>query len=333
MNQPMNTVEIDYSQGWQKRYLKTIEQNYCQTPHFKTIYPTIYEIIVEQYNNLAQLNIQLLTYILWSVGYKGEVILASDLGLNPNLKATDLLVEICKKVGADTYLSGISGKDYLELENFGDIKVKFQQFFHPWYYHNHGEFIPCLSSLDLLMNYGSEVQCILNSKGGICLRHILDTQIPNWQNLKILEMFGGNGNGQLYHYAQDTNNLNIWEIDSNNYLTLEYQYPRANIFNFNTLDAINYCTDKFDIIIIDAPATMDLSFLNNIYKLIDKEGYLIIRAIKQSWNHSPDVQSTKSLEETSKDLYNLKVVNMIDFPREYCYDKLWLSNYFYKVII
>jgi hypothetical protein len=40
-------------------------------------------------------------------------------------KSTDLLVSICKNVGASTYLSGQMGKDYLDLEKFGDIKVEF----------------------------------------------------------------------------------------------------------------------------------------------------------------------------------------------------------------
>jgi hypothetical protein len=263
------------------------------------------------------------------------VILASELNLNPDLKSTDLLVEICRKVNADIYLSGISGKDYLEEEKFGDIKVEYQSFFHPWYQQrNDNYFIPMLSSLDILFNNYKNSKDILNCKGGICLRHILDTQIPNWQNLKILEMFGGNGEGELSFYGYDVDDLTIWELDSNNYLELEMKYPKAKCFNFNSLDAIDHCTDKFDIIIIDAPAIMAIyPLLQNVHKIVDKKAYIIVRAIKQSWNNNSDIQLTKSLEEVSKDLYNLKVVNMNEFPREYYYDKIWLSNYFYKVTI
>lgn len=42
------------------------------------------------------------------------------------LKGTDRLVDICKHFGANEYLSGISGKNYLELNKFDGIKVKFQ---------------------------------------------------------------------------------------------------------------------------------------------------------------------------------------------------------------
>jgi len=45
------------------------------------------------------------------------------------LKSSDRLVDICLKNGATTYISGISGRKYLELEKFyiNNIKVEFQQ--------------------------------------------------------------------------------------------------------------------------------------------------------------------------------------------------------------
>jgi len=43
------------------------------------------------------------------------------------LHSTDRLVDICRKLGATTYVSGQSGRNYLDLEKFGDIKVEFQE--------------------------------------------------------------------------------------------------------------------------------------------------------------------------------------------------------------
>ena len=42
-----------------------------------------------------------------------------------NLKGTDRLVDICKTMKATEYISGPSGKNYLELRKFGDIKVTY----------------------------------------------------------------------------------------------------------------------------------------------------------------------------------------------------------------
>ena len=45
-----------------------------------------------------------------------------------NLTSTDRIVDICMYYKADTYLSGISGKNYLDLNKFEEngIKVIFQ---------------------------------------------------------------------------------------------------------------------------------------------------------------------------------------------------------------
>jgi hypothetical protein len=53
------------------------------------------------------------------------IIYASSLGVTGS--KTDLLLDICKRTEASIYLSGPSGKDYLELEKFktSNIKVDF----------------------------------------------------------------------------------------------------------------------------------------------------------------------------------------------------------------
>ena len=43
-----------------------------------------------------------------------------------DLTGTDRLVDIVKRVGGTTYLSGISGQNYLDLYKFGSINVKIQ---------------------------------------------------------------------------------------------------------------------------------------------------------------------------------------------------------------
>jgi len=51
-----------------------------------------------------------------------------DFDYPTDLTGTERLIDICKTKGADTYLSGISGKNYLDLSKFDEagIKVIFQ---------------------------------------------------------------------------------------------------------------------------------------------------------------------------------------------------------------
>lgn len=44
-----------------------------------------------------------------------------------SLKSTERLVDICKTFNASVYLSGTSGKNYLDLKLFKNIKVEFQK--------------------------------------------------------------------------------------------------------------------------------------------------------------------------------------------------------------
>ena len=69
------------------------------------------------------------------------------------------LLNICKKLGADTYISGIGGKRYLDEKSFEKNKIilKYQNY-NPIRYPQRmsKSFIPNLSILDLLANVGSE---------------------------------------------------------------------------------------------------------------------------------------------------------------------------------
>ena len=83
-------------------------------------------------------------------------------------EATNRLINICKKLGAETYLSGPGGKKYIEVERFKEenINVTFQDFVHPVYPQLFEEksFIPYLSVVDLLFNCGPKSLDIILGK-------------------------------------------------------------------------------------------------------------------------------------------------------------------------
>ena len=77
---------------------------------------------------------------------------------------TERLIEICSKLNATCYISGITGKDYLDEKLFlnSGIKLIYEHFIHPTYRQLHGNFIDNLSIIDLLMNEGPRSQKIDN---------------------------------------------------------------------------------------------------------------------------------------------------------------------------
>jgi hypothetical protein len=69
-----------------------------------------------------------------------STVLSSDLELRE--EPTDRLIDICKALGADTYLAGQGGADYMDLERFekNGLKLIIQEFKHPVYPQLFGEF-------------------------------------------------------------------------------------------------------------------------------------------------------------------------------------------------
>ena len=78
--------------------------------------------------------------------------------LNTTKTKSERLVEILTQVDATHYLSGMGAKDYHQDKPFDDagIEVIWQDFTHPVYPQLYGEFIPYLSSVDMLFNCGIE---------------------------------------------------------------------------------------------------------------------------------------------------------------------------------
>jgi hypothetical protein len=83
---------------------------------------------------------------------------------------TDLIVELCKKFKADTYLSGsglmLEGKEhYIEKEKLekNNIKLVFSEFKHPIYPQRFKPFLEKMSAIDLLFNCGPKSLEILQS--------------------------------------------------------------------------------------------------------------------------------------------------------------------------
>ncbi len=74
-------------------------------------------------------------------------------------KKNDLIIAQCKALGADVFLSGAGGRDYIDLKKFkGEgIDVEFQEFNYPVYHQLWGDFVPNLSVVDYLFCTGKHI--------------------------------------------------------------------------------------------------------------------------------------------------------------------------------
>ncbi len=165
--QRIEAVEIDNTGNprWRDRHLKTLQQCYARAPFLGDYAPSLQAILERDWEALGALNEALIAWLLDALGIRVEVRRASELGVTGS--GSGLILEICRRVGASSYLSGVSGRDYLDLAAFAaaGIEVQFQEFHHPIYRQLHDPFVPCLSVVDLLMNHGPSSLAMIGGVG------------------------------------------------------------------------------------------------------------------------------------------------------------------------
>lgn len=153
--QKINEVTITNRISWKKKHLMAFRTNYSKTPFFHEYFKSFEQIYAQEWEFLSELNICLIEHIRGIFNLKAKpTALASSLNLSDD--PTDRLIDICKSLGGDTYLSGKDGVKYMDLEQFTKrgIKVIIQNFDHPVYPQRFGDFKSHLSIMDLLFNCG-----------------------------------------------------------------------------------------------------------------------------------------------------------------------------------
>jgi len=150
----INEVRLNNNLDWRSKHLKSIEVCYSKSKYFNKYFPMIKEIYNEDWEFLSDFNTRIIKLFLEEVGIKCKIVLSSD--LNIGSKRTEALVDMCNRLNGETYISGGDGKNYINFDSFANenIKVEFQNYQHPDYKQNFGEFNPYMCLLDLLFNEG-----------------------------------------------------------------------------------------------------------------------------------------------------------------------------------
>lgn len=147
---------------WMDKHKKTLSLNYKKAPHFEEIFQ-LYEKVVNSEHTLIDLNIALIEEFIGYLEIKTERKKLSDI-LSSFGQKTDLIIDICKALSSDNYLSGTGGgKEYNDEKKLNEngIKLTYSNFQHPQYKQLWNAFMPNLSIMDLLFNHGKKSRNIL----------------------------------------------------------------------------------------------------------------------------------------------------------------------------
>ena len=174
--QPMNEVRIN-NQGsprWKEKCWSSLAQHYRKTEFWSHHEQFVERLYKTNWARLVEINEEIIQYLLNAFSIDVRVIKSSELSVEG--ERGDLLLDICRRVGAGTYLSGVSGKEYLDRNQFADagIEVRFQEFHHPIYKQAYAPFVPCMSSIDLLFNYGPASLDVIEGRGVETIAHVFE---------------------------------------------------------------------------------------------------------------------------------------------------------------
>lgn len=131
-------IQISYAEDWVKNHLRSIESAYRRTPYYEYYIDAITNILEKKHLHLAELNFELLNYLI------------EKIGLTCSVEMSISHAEIPKEVNEilnPKNNSSFQTKEYLQTftERFG--------------------FQNNLSSLDLLFNEGPNSICVLEESG------------------------------------------------------------------------------------------------------------------------------------------------------------------------
>lgn len=158
-----NIVKLVDFDRWKLKHLKTIQANYSRSSNFSFFYDQLSEFYTTaEFEYMCDFNIALIELCCSALGVEtNKFFRSSDLEISSS--NDDALIEICKRVNANSYLSGSGGRNYQDEPKFleNEISVIYSNFEHPNYSQLWDGFDSGLSILDLLLNEGKSAGKIL----------------------------------------------------------------------------------------------------------------------------------------------------------------------------
>lgn len=156
--QKIKDVLINLNAAFHIKHIKTIKQYYSKAPYWERYSDEFSMILNKQHEYLVELNLDLIGWFCQELGIVTKTIRSSQMNNVENVGKVERLVNICRYLGADHYLSPAGSKDYIDKNNLfinSGIKLSYQNYIHPTYYQLFSDFIPNMSAIDLLFNEGN----------------------------------------------------------------------------------------------------------------------------------------------------------------------------------
>ena len=159
--QRIDEVKICHEGRWAKKHLESLKSAYGKAPYFRDHLEFVEGMFSPSVERLPDLNMEIINYLMGQLHIETKLVLLSELGIEA--RGDQLLIEICKKLGASQFLTQHATKKYLNEDLFQEAGIEPKYFKPPSliYPQLWGSFIPNLSTFDILFNCGPKARDIL----------------------------------------------------------------------------------------------------------------------------------------------------------------------------
>lgn len=145
--------------SWEKTAFEAFFRNYGKAPFWKE-HSNFLEVTFSpgRWTKLVDLNLTVIEYVCRYLDLPLKTTRSSELGVES--KGSQLVLDLCLKAGADSYLSGAHGRDYLDENAFAaaGVKLIYQDYAPPVYEQFDGPYVGPLTVFDLLLNRGRDAR-------------------------------------------------------------------------------------------------------------------------------------------------------------------------------
>jgi len=151
-------AEIDYSQKWIEKHIKSITLAYTKADYFEKYSKPLFDILHEKHHTISALNISLIKWVMGVLDINTEIRMSSEFGIEGDKYKRPL--NILKKIGATEYLSGPTAKEYTNEKEFieSGISLEYKTYDYIEYPQLWGPYQNNVSIIDLIFNCGQNAK-------------------------------------------------------------------------------------------------------------------------------------------------------------------------------
>ena len=152
---PVNKIAVKQNNDSQLKLKAQLTHYKNKAQNYNDVITLLEECFYSSYSNLSDLNTIILRKVCKKIGIHTPIEIWSEMALKiePPSLPDEWALNICKSIGARSYVNAINGKSFFDVEKYkkNEVTCRFLDFNPIVYKQFGGEFVPNLSIIDTLM--------------------------------------------------------------------------------------------------------------------------------------------------------------------------------------